>query len=83
MELILKGEAMIYDILVNNTWTNKDGDEESALCKVGTAFDLKSGGKRCIPFTKVSVGGEFLLLPRVKKAAKAEEIADTGDDFLG
>jgi hypothetical protein len=82
LELHLKEEAMIYDIVVSNEWENKDGVEQSVLRNVGTAFDLKNGGKRCMPFTRVSIGGEFLLLPRRKKAAGVEEIADTGDDFL-
>jgi hypothetical protein len=77
---------MIYDMLVEDKWFDKDGEEQSALRKVGTAFDLKGGGRRNIPYTGLSISGPFLTLPRKKKAggeaAGEPESGDTGNDFL-
>lgn len=73
---------MIYDMLVEDKWVDKDGEEQSALRKVGTAFDLKGGGRRNIPYSGISISGVFLTLPRKKKAADVPEAEDAGDDFL-
>ena len=58
----------------------------SALRKVGTAFALKGGGRRNIPYTGISISGECLSLPQKKKARGEEaaepEAEDAGDDFL-
>jgi hypothetical protein len=78
-----KEDAMIYDMLVEDKWLDKDNEEQSALRKVGTAFDLKGGGRRNIPFTGVAITGPFLTLPRKKKPADVPEAEDSGEDFLG
>lgn len=75
---------MIQDLLVKDKWIDKNGEEQSALRKVGVSFTLKSGGTRHKLYRNVSISGECLSLPQKKQgggemSAGAE---DTGDDFL-
>jgi hypothetical protein len=78
----------IYDYLVEDTWTDKDGEEQTGLRKVGVSFELKGGGMRHKLYRNVSVSGEALSLPQRKKARGKgagdveAEAADAGDDFL-
>lgn len=77
---------MIYDMLVEDKWLDKDGEEQTALRKVGVSFKLKNGGMRHKIYSNVSISGECLSLPQKKNARSAEaaepEAVDTGDDFL-
>ena len=77
---------MIQDLLVEDKWIDQNGEEQSALRKVGVSFTLKGGGTRHKIYSNVSISGECLSLPQKKKVRNAEiaapGAADTGDDFL-
>jgi hypothetical protein len=77
---------MMQDLLVEDTWIDKNGEEQTALRKVGVSFTLKGGGMRHKIYRNVSISGECLSLPQKKKArgegAAEPEAEDAGDDFL-
>jgi hypothetical protein len=77
---------MIQDLLVEDKWIDKNGEEQTALRKVGVSFTLKGGGTRHKIYQNVSISGECLSLPQKKKArgeaAGDQAPEDTGDDFL-
>ena len=81
-----KQETRIRDFLVEDRWTDKDGNEQTALRKIGVTFELKGGGLKHRLYKNVSFSGEGLSLPQRKKArdeaAQDLEAGDTGDDFL-
>ena len=77
---------MMQDFLVEDTWIDKNGEEQTALRKVGVSFTLKGGGTRHKIYSNVSISGECLSLPQKKKArgegVGEPEAEDAGDDFL-
>jgi hypothetical protein len=77
---------MMQDFLVEDKWIDKNGEEQTALRKVGVSFTLKGGGMRHKIYSNVSISGECLSLPQKKKArdegVAEPEAEDAGDDFL-
>jgi hypothetical protein len=74
---------MIQDFLVEDKWIDKNGEEQTALRKVGVSFTLKGGGMRHKIYSNVAISGECLSLPQKKKARNEEveepESGETGD----
>jgi hypothetical protein len=86
LKRLFQEEAMMQDLLVEDKWLDKDGNEQTALRKVGVTFTLKGGGARHKIYENVSISGECLSLPQKKKsrgeAAGEPEAVDAGDDFV-
>ena len=76
----------MQDFLVEDKWIDKNGEEQTALRKVGVSFKMKSGGWRHKLYRNISVSVEAMSLPRKEKraggAAEDRGVEDTGDDFL-
>ena len=63
--------STIFNVIVPEEYTDKNGEVKKLYHRVGTAFEIESGGMSVVIPEGLSVSGRFVILPR--KENEAEE----------
>ena len=56
-----------HDLLIGESYKNKEGEDKTNWIKVGVAFPLEKGGFSCKVVDGVSLSGDFLIKERKAK----------------
>lgn len=73
----------IYDIVVFEGYTDRNGTKKSKAYQVGAAFESKdSKALNCVVPDGISLSGRFTILPRKEKAADDGTSHDAPEDAI-
>lgn len=61
-------DKQIYDVLLPEEYSDKNGEVKTKFHQIGVAFDARDGGRSVEITPGLSVSGRFVIMPRRDKA---------------